>query len=239
MRTANPALSENTFRNFAAVQQSDAMTIEGTVHRTALLAGILVVTAAFSWQGASSLLLLGSVAGGSILALVTIFKKAWSPVTAPLYAICKGVALGTVSALYEARFHGIVLQAVLVTVGVLFGLLAAYRSGLIRATENFKLGVAAATLGIAGVYLVSLILNLFGKSVPYIHESGIVGIGFNLFVVVVAALNLVLDFDFIEKGAENHAPRYMEWYAAFGLLVTLVWLYLEVLRLLAKTRRRN
>ena len=159
--------------------------------------------------------------------------------TAPLYALAEGLFLGGVSSLFEARFPGIVMQAVLLTFGTLFALLMAYRSGLVRATENFKLGVVAATGGIALVYLATIVLGFFGIGIPYIHESGLVGIGFSLFVVVVAALNLVLDFDFIETGVEQGAPKYMEWYGAFGLMVTRVWLYIEFLRLLAKLQSRD
>jgi uncharacterized YccA/Bax inhibitor family protein len=168
--------------------------------------------------------------------MVTIFKKEWSPVLAPAYALVEGLFLGALSAFFEARFPGIVIQAVMLTFGTLFALLFAYRSGLIKATENFKLGVAAATGGIFLIYVASFLLGLFGIKVPYIHESGIIGIGFSLFVVVIAALNLVLDFDFIESGVEAGAPKYMEWFGAFGLMVTLVWLYVEFLRLLAKLR---
>nr|CEH54746.1 conserved membrane hypothetical protein [Xanthomonas citri pv. citri]CEJ22392.1 conserved membrane hypothetical protein [Xanthomonas citri pv. citri]CEJ26982.1 conserved membrane hypothetical protein [Xanthomonas citri pv. citri] len=141
--------------------------------------------------------------------------------------------------MYEARFNGIVFQAVLLTFGTLFALLFAYRSGMIKATENFKLGVVAATGGIALVYLATIVLGLFGVRIPFIHDSGLIGIGFSLFVVVVAALNLVLDFDFIESGVEHGAPKHMEWYGAFGLMVTLVWLYIEFLRLLSKLQSRN
>ena len=174
-----------------------------------------------------------------MLALVTIFVKKASPYTAPLYALCEGLVLGGISAFYEVKFPGIVVQAVGLTFGTLFCLLAAYKSGLIRATENFKLGVVAATGGIALVYLASIVLGFFDIRIPMIHESGIVGIGFSLFVVVIAALNLVLDFDFIETGVEQGAPKYMEWYGAFGLMVTLVWLYVEFLRLLAKLQSRD
>jgi uncharacterized YccA/Bax inhibitor family protein len=168
-----------------------------------------------------------------------VFKKNWAIVTAPLYAVLEGLVLGGLSATFEARFPGIVIQAVGLTFGTLFALLLAYKSGVIKATENFKLGVVAATGGIALVYLAGFVLGFFGVSIPYIHGSGTIGILFSLVVVVIAALNLVLDFDFIESGAASGAPKYMEWYAAFGLLVTLIWLYLEILRLLAKLRSRR
>jgi uncharacterized YccA/Bax inhibitor family protein len=173
-----------------------------------------------------------------VVGLITVFKKEWSPVTAPLYCVLEGLFLGIISAIFEQMFPGIVLQAVLLTFGTLATLLLAYQSGLIKATENFKLGVTAATGGIMMIYLINFAMSFFGSGIPYIHESGTFGILFSLFVVVIAALNLVLDFDFIENGVEQKAPKYMEWYAAFGLLVTLIWLYLEILRLLAKMRSR-
>jgi uncharacterized YccA/Bax inhibitor family protein len=242
MRTANPALTASTFDHAPTVARSEAMTIHGTVNKTSILLVLACITASFTWtqfsQNSSTAMAwaVGGAIGGFIIALVAVFKKEWSPITAPLYALLEGLFLGGISAFYASRFEGIVFQAVILTFGTLFALLLAYRTGLIRATENFKLGIFAATGGIALVYLVGWILSLFGKSIPYIHQSGWIGIGFSLFVVVIAALNLVLDFDFIEQGAENGAPKYMEWYAAFGLMVTLVWLYLEILRLLAKLR---
>jgi uncharacterized YccA/Bax inhibitor family protein len=244
MRTGNPTLSENTFREVAV--GGSAMTLGGTVNKTALLLFGVVATAALSWrrtvgtEDPSELMpyiLIGGL-GGFIVALVTIFKKDWSPVTAPLYAVLEGLFLGVISAMFEAMYPGIVFQAILLTFGTLASLLFAYKSGLIRATENFKLGVTAATGAIALIYLAGWIMSIFGSGMPYIHESGMIGIGFSLFVVVIAALNLVLDFDFIEEGVERGAPKYMEWFAAFGLLVTLIWLYLEILRLLAKLRSR-
>jgi uncharacterized YccA/Bax inhibitor family protein len=183
--------------------------------------------------------MIGGAIGGFIVALITVFKKTWSPITAPIYALLEGLFIGGISSIFEAKYPGIVIQAVGLTFGTLFGLLVAYKTGFIKATENFKLGVVAATGGIALIYFVSFILGFFGVGVPFIHESGLMGIGFSLFVVVIAALNLVLDFDFIEHGAEHGAPKYMEWYAAFGLMVTLVWLYIEILRLLAKLRDRR
>jgi uncharacterized YccA/Bax inhibitor family protein len=172
--------------------------------------------------------------GGLVLGLVTAFKKEWAPFTTLPYALLQGLFLGGISLQYEKQFSGIVPLAVGLTLGTLGALLFAYKSRLIRVTENFRLGVVAATGGIALFYLVSFVLSLFKIRIPYIHESGPIGIVFSLVVVAIAAMNLVLDFDFIERGTSMGAPRYMEWYAAFGLLVTLVWLYLELLRLLAK-----
>jgi uncharacterized YccA/Bax inhibitor family protein len=246
MRTSNPTLSDKVFER-AGYGSGDAMTINGTVNKMGILLLLVVVPAAWMWNQVMSAwepsqalgpAMLGAI-GGFVMALVTIFKKTWAPVTAPIYAMLQGLFLGGISAAYNVQFQGLPMQAVALTFGTLAVMLVAYRTGLVRATENFKLGVVAATGGIAMLYLVSIVMGLFGARIPFIHESGLVGIGFSLFVVVIAALNLVLDFDFIEKGSEMGAPRYMEWYAAFGLLVTLVWLYLEILRLLAKLQSRD
>jgi uncharacterized YccA/Bax inhibitor family protein len=205
---------------------------------------MMLITASYTWgrfmetRDPSTIygLMMIGIVGGLVLAMVTVLKQTAAPYTAPGYALLQGLALGGISATLEARFPGIVIQAVGLTFGTLFCLLAAYRSGLIKPTENFKLGVAAATGGIFVLYLISFVMGFFGRSIGFIHDSGTIGILFSGFVVVIAALNLVLDFDFIESGVEQGAPKYMEWYGAFGLLVTLVWLYLEILRLLAKSR---
>ncbi|AJC45682.1 Bax inhibitor-1/YccA family protein [Xanthomonas sacchari] len=256
-RSGNPALKDSTFLDLGSgtvvARDSGAMTLNGTANKTGVLLMLSVITAVFAWSQSISIdaagnetiapgvvgYALGGAIGGFILAMITIFKKNWAPITAPLYALVEGFFLGSISAVYEVRFNGIVLQAVLLTFGTLFAMLFAYRSGLIKATENFKLGVVAATGGIALLYLASMILGFFHITVPVIHESSGLGIAFSLFVVVVAALNLVLDFDFIESGVEQGAPKYMEWYGAFGLMVTLVWLYIEFLRLLSKLQSRN
>lgn len=242
MRTSNPMLKDKAFS--ASLDGVDTLTLQGTVNKTVTLLALVVIGAAWSWnlfynQGSAAVQpwMMTGVIGGLMVALVTIFKPAWSPATAPAYAVLEGLALGGVSALFEVRFPGIVIQAVGLTFGVLFCLLMAYRTGLIRASQNFRLGVTAATGAIALMYLAGFIGSFFGWDIPYIHESGMIGIGFSLFVVAVASLNLVLDFDFIERG-EGVAPKYMEWYGAFGLLVTLVWLYMELLRLLSKLRER-
>jgi uncharacterized YccA/Bax inhibitor family protein len=248
MRTANPALNDKTFRGLGyAADASDMMTIQGTVNKTGILLLFLFLTAGWTWNSffetgnpaAIAPLTMVGAFGGFIVAMVTVFKKTWAPITAPLYAALEGLFLGGISAVFEARFPGIVIQAVALTFGTLFSLLLAYKSGVIKPTENFKLGIVAATGGIGLIYFVTIILGFFGIQMPFIHDSGILGIGFSLFVVVIAALNLVLDFDFIENGAEAGIPKYMEWYAAFGLLVTLVWLYIEILRLLSKLYSRD
>jgi uncharacterized YccA/Bax inhibitor family protein len=242
MRSGNPVLKADTFDIAPA---GERMTLSGTVNKTAILLALVLVTATYTWgrfsienPAAVMPLVIGGAIGGLIVCLVTVFKKEWSAVTAPIYALLQGLVVGGLSAFYEAQFEGIVIQAVGLTFGTLAALLMAYKSGVIKATENFKLGVVAATGGIALLYLVSFAMSFFGKSIGFIHEASTFGILFSLFVVVIAALNLVLDFDFIEAGCENGAPKYMEWYGAFGLTVTLVWLYLEILRLLAKLRSR-
>ena len=242
MRTSNPMMKERVFTQ--AIPGIETMTLQGTVNKTVAMLALVVIGASYSWnifynQGAAAVQpwMLGGLVGSVVFALATIFKANWAPKTAPAYAVLEGLALGGLSAFFEARFPGIVIQAVGLTFGTLFALLLAYKTKLIRATENFKLGVVAATGGIALVYLVSIVGGMFGWHMPLIHESGPMGILFSLFVVVIAALNLVLDFDFIERG-DGVAPRYMEWYAAFGLIVTLAWLYLELLRLLSKLRSR-
>ena len=256
MRSANPALGEQTFAGVSVGRQAGvpAMTINGTVNKTGFCLLLLLATASWTWNLASPgsgpmattanpaaampWAMAGAI-GGLVVALVTVFKKEWAPVGAPAYSLLEGLFLGGISAVFEAKYPGIVSQAVFLTFGTLGALLMAYRSGLIQVTDNFRLGVVAATGGIALVYLINFVMSFFGSSIPMIHESGMIGIGFSLVVVGIASMNLVLDFDFIEKGAEVGAPKYMEWYGAFGLIVTLAWLYLELLRLLSKIQERR
>lgn len=243
LRSGNPTLTADTFTRVPRAIGEEAMTINGTVGKTGLALLILIAAASWTWnkglQGELPMVLVwGGAIGGFIVAMVTVFKKTWAPNTTPLYAALEGLALGGISSIFELKYPGIVSQAVFLTFGTLGALLLAYRSGVIKATENFKLGVVAATGGIAILYVLSFVLGMFGITVPLIHSNGTFGILFSVFVVIVAALNLVLDFDFIEEGAEKGAPKYMEWYGAFGLLVTLVWLYLEILHLLSKLRSR-
>jgi uncharacterized YccA/Bax inhibitor family protein len=244
LRSGNPALRADTFSRASSPTAGDTMTVSGTVNKTALALVLLIVAASYTWNlgvadpRAITLIWVGMI-GGLVAAMVTVFKKEWAPITTPIYAALEGLALGGISVMFERQYPGIVSQAIFLTFGTLGALLLAYRSGVIRATENFKLGVTAATGGIFLVYLVSFVLGFVGVQIPLIHSSGTFGILFSLFVVTIAALNLVLDFDFIEAGAERGAPKYMEWYGAFGLLVTLVWLYLEILRLLAKLQSRR
>lgn len=249
MRSGNPVLSDSTFLDLgsgAVLSRPDqAMTINGTISKTAFLLLLTLLTAAFAWTqsvsgagptAAAPVYLWGGLIGGFVMALITMFKKEWAPFTAPAYALLEGFFLGAISGMYAHFYQGIVLQAVMLTFGTLFAMLMAYRSGLIKVTQKFRAGVVAATGGIFLIYLATMVLGFFNINIPYIHESGMIGIGFSLLVVALAALNLVLDFDLIENGAASQAPKYMEWYGGFALLVTLVWLYIEFLRLLSKLR---
>ena len=253
MKTSNPALGENTFRGLSSAQyggvidESTRMTLSGTINKTGILLLCVVATAAWTWRlflqsrnfaDVEPLMLVG-VFGGLIVAMVTVFKKEWSPVTSPIYALLEGLFLGGVSALLEQSYPGIAIQAVSLTFGTLFVMLLAYRSGLIPVTQKLRMGIVAATGGIMVFYLLQMLMGFFGFQFTSINGSGFIGIGFSLFVVAIAALNLVLDFDFIERGVQYGAPKYMEGYGAFGIMVTLVWLYLEILRLLSKLRSRN
>jgi uncharacterized YccA/Bax inhibitor family protein len=259
MRSSNPMLNNNVF-DAEVMGAGEVMTINGTVNKALILLGLTVLTASMVWSKffaviqniqngelaavnqasavAMGSLVVGGIAG-FILALVTTFKRSWAGVTAPLYALCEGCVLGGLSALFEMHYPGIIMQAVALTFGTMFCLLLAYKSGFIQPTENFKLGVVAATGAIMLIYAASMILSWFHIQIPGIFGNGPIGIAFSLFIVGIAALNLVLDFDFIETGARSGAPKYMEWYGAFGLLVTLVWLYMEILRLLSKLRERR
>ena len=254
-KTANPALGQNTFSDFQKsqyggdlVDASARMTLSGTINKTGILLLCAVATAAWTWNSfmqtrdlsfAGPAIMIGAF-GGLIFAFVTAFKKDWSPVTAPIYALLEGLVLGGISAVFELRYPGIAMEAVGLTFATLFVLLFLYKTGVIKVTQKFRLGVVAATGGIFLFYMAQMLLGFFHISFfSSVYGSSIVGIGFSLFVVAIAALNLVLDFDFVEQGVAYGAPRYMEWYAAFGIMVTLVWLYLEILRLLAKMRSRN
>src|SRR5277367_3940731 len=246
MRTSNPALNEQAFQG-AGVATGEAMTLQGTVNKTGVLLMCAIATAAYTWNvfnrtqqpdSVMGLAIVGGI-GGFIAALVTIFKKTWAPVTAPIYALLEGLVLGGISAMFEMRFHGIAIQAVSLTFGTLVVLLLAYRSGLIAVTEKFRLGIIAATGGIALFYIVQIVLGFFGVHFTAINGGGAIGIGFSIFVVIIAALNLVLDFDLIENGVRMGAPKYMEWYSAFALMITLIWLYFEILNLLSKLRSRD
>lgn len=248
MRSSNPALMSNPFSSFGVVSDSNAMTIRGTVNKTLILLLLVLLPAAWVWRqfslsgenvGAVQTWMTVGLIAGFILSLVTIFKKEWAPLTAPLYAVAQGFFLGGISSMFEKSYPGIVMQAVSLSIATLLVMLVAYQGGWIRPTERFKLGVVAATGGIALVYFVSIILGFFNINVSFINGSGLFSILFSLFVVGIAALNFIIDFDFIEQGARARIPKYMEWYGAFALMVTLIWLYIEILRLLSKLNSRR
>ena len=244
-RTSNPALNKHTFNSTVknnSLLLDNTMTIEGTVNKTALSLFLLVAAGYYTFSLGSEgfhWVMIGGI-GGFIVAIVTMFKRQWSPITVPIYAILEGLMLGSISFIYGQMYDGLVFQAICLTIFILFSLLFAYRSKIIKPTQNFKLGLFAATGGVFLLYLFSFIASFFGVSVSILDptNSSLFSIGASLLIVVIASLNLVIDFDFIEEGAEMGVPKYMEWYGAFGLLVTLVWLYLEILRMLAKLRNR-
>ena len=246
-KSSNPVLSEKIFHGLRNEDYSESMTVSGTINKIGLLLFFLVAAATYTWglfanSGDTTVVmpwLIGGAIGGLIFALITSFKPVWAPYTAPIYAVLEGLMLGGLSALMNSYYPGIVVQAVGLTFATLFAMLFAYKSGLIKVTQKFKTGVIAATGGIFIFYMLNWILGMFGFGLDIANDSSLLSIGISLFVVAIAALNLVLDFDFIEKGAQSGAPKYMEWYGAFGLMVTLVWLYVELLRLLSKLASRD
>jgi uncharacterized YccA/Bax inhibitor family protein len=268
LRNSNPALNEKAFQRVAdsepgwaagtreledayaapsAVVHTDAMTVGGSVWATAALLVLVVVSGTYGWSSvdatSESVSLPGwifpVVLGALGVAILTIFKPNLARFTAPVYALLEGAFLGAISGLYNAAYDGIVVQAVGLTIGVFAVMLFLYGTRIIKVTEKLRMGIVAATGAVLLVYVVNMVLSLFDASVPFLHDTGPIGIGISLVIVGIAAFNLLLDFDFIERGVAAGAPRKMEWYAAFGLLVTIVWLYLELLRLLAKLQGRD
>ena len=241
MQTSNPTLK--AFENNSVVIGESAMTVNGTITKTALCLAILFFGAFWSWRviptSSATLWMIGGSIGAFILALITCFKPQVAPITTPLYAAVEGLLLGTISSFYDARYPGIAAQAVCLTAITATIMLVAFRTGLIRPTEKFRSIITVATLSICGIYLIDFILGMFGKGIPLSTSTGTFGILFSVFVVAIAALNLILDFGRISEGAERGAAKYMEWYGAFSLMVTLVWLYLEILRLLSKLQSRR
>jgi uncharacterized YccA/Bax inhibitor family protein len=247
MRSSNPAMSSRIYEKVIdSTNQSGTMTINGTINKIGILILLVVAGAAYTWNmvtgadpaGAQTYVIIGAI-GGLIMALITIFRPQSAALTAPIYAILEGLFLGGISAMINLKYQGIPFQAVLLTLGTLFTMLFLYRSGRIRATPKFRRGVFMATGAVFFAYMISFIFSLFGLNLGFMHSAGPIGILINLVIIVVAALNLIMDFDFIERGAAMSAPKYMEWYGAFGLLVTLVWLYIEFLRLLSRIAGRN
>ncbi len=245
MQTSNPAFSGDIFSDLAYQERrATVMTVRGTALKALVLLALLSATAAWSWTQSdnhqlSPALVMGSMIGGLAIFFVTMFKKQWSPFTAPLYAAVEGVLLGAISSMVNQQYAGLVMQAVSLTIATLLIMLFVYATGLIRVTPRLTAAIVAATGAICLVYLASIVLGFFNVQVPFIHDASPIGIAFSVFVVGLAAFNLLLDFDFIEKGAQGELPKYMEWYAAFGLMVTLIWLYLEILRLLRKLQDRR
>ena len=242
-RSGNPVFG-NKFEGdaqFRDLPVSEKMKLDGTVNKTGILLALCFATAAISWNIPNPILMFTGMGIGTVLALVTIFRPTMAATTAPIYAASQGLFLGGITVFFEAQFPGIAIQAIGLTFGTLASLLVCYKTGIIKPTENFRLMIVSATAGIALLYIVNIGMMVFGggSGIGFIHSNGIMGIGFSLFVVGIAALNLVLDFDFIEQGSENGLPKHMEWFGAFSLMVTLVWLYLEILRLLAKLRSNN
>ena len=241
-RSGNPTLSDATFAGFETTG-AKTMSLQGTVNEVGILLALVIGGALFTWTqfystGSAGFLMPVGLFGGMIFAVITMFRPTLAMYTAPIYAILQGLFLGGISAAFESMYPGFVIQATGLTFGTLASLLVLYKTGVIKPTENFRLMIVSATMGIAVLYAISFVMSLFGSGIGFIHSNGLFGIGFSLFVVGIAAMNLVLDFDFIEDGAERGAPRYMEWFGAFALMVTLIWLYLEMLRLLAKIRSR-
>ncbi len=242
--SSNPMLKEDSFKPkydssgmMINRYDNDVMTVNGAVNKTLLLFSMMLVTTALAWFMPSMFLLYVGAGGGFVALLVASFKPKLAPFLAPLYALLEGLFIGTISVMYASAFEGIVLQAVGLTFGTLFMMLAIYKSGLIKVTEKFKMGVAMATGAVFFLYLFGWIGHFFGFEVAMLHDTGMMGIGVSAVIIVIASLNLLLDFDMFEKGEEQGAPVYMEWFAAMGLLVTLVWLYVEFLRLLSKLQR--
>ena len=249
-KTSNPALSEKVFAR-ERTATTEVMTVNGTVNKTALMLLLVVAAALFTWNkffGVASpeaarsavmpWVIVGGI-GGLITALVTVFRPQSSGISAPIYAVFEGLLLGGLSAIFESMYSGIVVRAVALTLAVFAVMLFLYRSGIIKVTRKFMMGVVAATAGVALVYFVSFIAGFFGANLGFLYGNSNFSIGFRLVVVCIAALNHVLDFDFIDRAAGSGAPKYMEWYGAFGLMVTLIWLYLEILRLLSKLASRE
>src|SRR5436190_13781451 len=247
-KSGNPTLSEKAFKQTAYVDYNNSMTVQGTINKFGFMFLMLLGTSYYSWKefaggGNVQPLIWGGAIGGLIVALVIVFKKEWSPWLAPLYALLEGLFIGAISAYYNEAFAekmpNIIMNAVGLTFGTAIAMYFLYSFKIIQATEKFKAIIFTATAGIAIFYLIAMVLRLFSVDMAFLHEGSLMGIGFSLVVVAVAALNLILDFDMMERGAAAGAPKFMEWYGAFGLMVTIVWLYLEILRLLSKLSSRK
>lgn len=246
MKSSNPVMSGKIYEKVGSALSDNTMTINGTLNKIGLMLVLLVVSASYTWKlvladdpsRVGTLAIVGAI-GGFVVAMITVFRPKSSPYTAPVYAILEGMFLGAISAVINVQYPGVAFQAVMLTIGTLFTMLFLYRSGTIRATPKFRRGVMMATGAVFFAYMISWILSLLGMPMGFMHSSGPLGILISLVIIVIAALNLIMDFDFIEKGAQMGAPKYMEWFGAFGLMVTLIWLYIEFLRLLSRFAGRD
>ncbi len=243
VRSSNPVLTDSVFQQQAtadvALDRSETMTREGAINKSLILFMLILGSAAMGWIYANPIILFGGMIAGFITVLVAVFKPKTSPIAAPLYSLFKGLSVGAISAMFATAYGGIVFHAVTLTFTILFVMLVIYKSGIIKVTSKFRTGVVMATFSVFIIYAISLVLSLFGVSVPMIHEGGWLAIGFSLLVIGIASLNLLLDFDNFDKGEEQGAPKYMEWFVSLGLMITLVWLYIEILRLLAILQGRD
>jgi len=245
-KSSNPMFKEENFTKAKATtieerrsgspiyDDSTSMTVSGAVNKTLMLTGILLVTALWSYINPMQIFMTVGALGAAGVFMLTSFKQHLAPITAPIFAILEGLFVGTISAVYAAQFGGIIFQAVSLTIATLLAMLMIYKSGLIKVTAKFRMGVSMAVGAIMITYLISWIGHFVGFTVPFIHESTPLGIGITVVIIGVAALNLLLDFDNFEKGEQVGAPKHMEWFFGMGLLFTIVWLYVEFLRLLSK-----
>jgi uncharacterized YccA/Bax inhibitor family protein len=250
-KSSNPILQDRAFRKETAFTSNKVMTVNGTIEKTGILIFILIIAAAYTWKmfynsgdpatamSSMGAWMMGGAIGGFAVAIAMVFMKKYAGFLAPIYAVLEGLFLGALSAFFESMYPGIVMNAVLGTFATFLFMLVAFRSGIIKVTDKLRSMVFAATGAVAIMYLLSWILGMFGVNVSMMHDNSLLSIGISVVVIVIAAFNLLLDFDFIEKGSAMGAPKYMEWFSAFGILVTLVWLYLEILKLLAKLQSRD
>ncbi|HQR93898.1 MAG: hypothetical protein B7Y15_02065 [Bacteroidetes bacterium 24-39-8] len=251
-KSGNPTLTEKMFDKGSAIEASNqgVMSVRGAINKFGFLMIMLIAGAAFNWnlyasfkQDTMNILMMVGIFGGLITAIAITFKPNWAPFLAPLYGLLEGLFIGGISAIFNAAFAtkypGLVMQAVGLTFGVALAMFLLYNFRIVRATEKFKAVIIASTVGIGIFYLITMVLNLFGVNISFMYDNSLLSIGISLFVTAIAALNLIMDFDMIEQGAERGAPKFMEWYGAFGLLVTIVWLYIEMLKLLSKLGSRD
>ncbi len=240
-KSGNPIFGSKAFDRTKSSDLNNTMTLSGTLNKIFMSIGLMVAVGLLTYQSMTLGWIIGTAIAGFIVAMITVFKKQWAPTTVPIYAILEGAFLGGISAVFGAMYQGIVFQAIFITLAILVTMLMLYRSGVIKVTNKLRLGIMAATGGVFLFYFASFILSFFGVNISVLDptNASMMAIGINLVIIVIAALNLVLDFDFIDRASKEKLPKYMEWYGAFGLLVTLIWLYLEILRLLTRLNSRQ